>query len=166
MKMNKNRLASRTKNKSCGIQAEELMQVVNLQIANLEDFISLLNQEERLLVCSDFSSLAKVKEKQEENLRSATKLEEKRKDLTKALQRKIGLEHQQGPGNPLGELVRLCGSTELEKLQLILLNLHRKVKIQKEKNDKLIKQSLNCIDNNRKGLGEKPRWKVELPLLD
>jgi hypothetical protein len=69
------------------------------------------------------------------------------------------LDQQRNLCNPLGELVKLSGSTELEKLQLSLLNLHRKVKIQREKNDNLIKQSTNYIDNKKRRLGEELRIK-------
>ena len=159
MKTKKTTLSSLKRNKGFESEVEELMQVINLQIATLEKFLSLLNKEESLLISSDFSALERVKKEQEGNLRLTKQLEEKRRQFTKTLQKKIGLNQQKNLWNPLGELVKLSGSTELEKLQIALLNLHRKVKIQREKNNYLIKQSVSCIDNNKRRLGEELRIK-------
>jgi hypothetical protein len=159
MKTKKTTLSSLKRNEGFESEVEELIQVINLQITTLEKFLSLLNKEESLLILSEFSALERVKKEQEENLKLTRELEEKRRQFTQHLQKKIGLDQQRNLCNPLGELVKLSGSTELEKLQLSLLNLHRKVKIQREKNDNLIKQSTNYIDNKKRRLGEELRIK-------
>jgi hypothetical protein len=159
MKTKKTTLSSLKRNKGFESEVEELIQVINLQITTLEKFLSLLNKEESLLISSEFSTLERVKKEQEENLKLTRELEEERRQFTQHLQKKIGLDQQRNLCNPLGELVKLSGSTELEKLQLSLLNLHRKVKIQREKNDNLIKQSTNYIDNKKRRLGEELRIK-------
>lgn len=154
MKMEKTKLSNLKENKGFESPLKKLMQIINLEISTLENFLSLLNKEESLLISNDLPSLKKVRKDQQKNLRLTKDLEEKRKQFTWILQKEIGSNHSQNLLNPIGELVKISGSTELEKLQLALLDLHKKVKIQREKNDNLIKQSINCIDNNKRGREE------------
>jgi predicted RNase H-like nuclease (RuvC/YqgF family) len=154
MKMEKTKLSNLKENKGFESSVKKLMQVINLEISTLENFLSLLNKEESLLISNDFPALKKVRKEQQENLRLTKDLEEKRKQFTQTLQKEIGSNHSTNLLSPLGELVKISGSTELGKLQMVLLDLHKKVKIQRGKNDNLIKQSINCIDNNKRGWGE------------
>jgi iron-sulfur cluster repair protein YtfE (RIC family) len=130
----------------------------------LEKFLTLLSEEQKLLVEEDAGSLRISIEDQEKAIREAQKLEEVRIKLTDALAEKLKIDRKEINISKLIELVEESYSAKLRELQSTLASLYGKLERQRKKNEFLIKQSMKYVDKSIKiflGLeGEKDSYSV------
>ena len=138
-------------------QVLNLIKLIHKEADSLENFLKLLTEEEECLVNNSFDRLEESILKQEQALIQARQLEKERIEITSCLFKCFKLDQKKDSLNKLVQLVDSSHSSKLEELQKTLLDLHRKVEIQREKNEELIKDSMSYIDQNIRFLAEPPR---------
>ena len=135
-------------------QLAGLIELINQEVASLENFLKLLREEEECLINKHFDLLKKSIRKQGKALLRAKKLERNRKKVTTWISNDLRMEKNNISLLKLTQLLDSSYSSKLDELQKTLLGLHRKVEMQRIKNEKLIKESMACIDNDIKLLIE------------
>jgi flagellar biosynthesis/type III secretory pathway chaperone len=137
-------------------QVQELLGIIKREISILEDFLTLLTEEQKHLVKNDVPALEKTVSREEEAVTQAQKLEKLRLKLTDDLAEELNIDKNKVNLSLLISLVEESYSSKLEELQKTLWELFRKVDKQKRKNEFLIKQSMSLLDREMKFfLGEK-----------
>ncbi|MDH4223085.1 MAG: flagellar protein FlgN [candidate division Zixibacteria bacterium] len=135
-------------------QLAGLIELINQEVDSLENFLKLLRQEEECLINKHFDLLEESIRKQGKALLRAKKLERNRKEVTTWISNDLRMEQNNISLLKLTQLLDSSYSSKLDELQKTLLGLHRKVEMQRIKNEKLIKESMACIDNDIKLLIE------------
>ena len=123
-----------------------LIEVINRESKCLENFLTLLSEEQKYLVENDVDSLRRSIEDQEKAIRDARKLEDERIKLTDSLSEKLKIDKGEVNISKLIELVEESYSTKLRELQSTLSSLYAKLERQRKKNEFLIKQSMKYVD--------------------
>ena len=131
-----------------------LIKLIHKEVGSLENFLKLLTEEEECLLNNSFESLEKSILKQEQALTQAKQLEKERMEITYWLFKDFRIDQKKGSLTKLIQLLDSSHSSKLEELQKTLLDLHRKVEVQREKNGELIKDSMGYIDRSIKFLLE------------
>ena len=124
---------------------KELLEVIAQETKLLESFLAVLADQENLLLNHKLSSLSRSREKEKESLSLAKSLERKRLSITQKLSRKLNIERDKFNFSLLSELLEESFCTRLEELQRILLDLYKKVELQRRKNQKLIIKSSGLL---------------------
>lgn len=120
---------------------KELLEVIAQEAKLLEDFLAVLADQEKLLRNHKLSSLTRSWEKERESLSFAKTLEKKRLNITQKLSQKFKIDQNKFNFSLLSELLQESSCTKLEELQKILLDLYKKVELQRKKNQQLIRKS-------------------------
>ncbi len=128
----------------------QLIEVINREILCLEKFLTLLTEEQKLLVENDIDSLRRSIEEQEKIIRKERKLEEARIKLTDSLAEKLKINRAEVNMSKLIELVEESYSTKLRELQSTLSSLYAKLERQRKKNEFLVEQSMKYVDKSIK----------------
>jgi uncharacterized protein YeeX (DUF496 family) len=128
----------------------QLIEVINKEILCLENFLTLLSEEQKFLVENDVDSLRRSIEEQEKTIRDERKLEQVRIKLTDALAEKLKIDKGEVNIPKLIELVEESYSTKLRELQSTLSSLYANLERQRKKNEFLIKQSMKYVDKSIK----------------
>lgn len=131
-----------------------LIKLIHKEVDSLENFLKLLTEEEKCLVNNSFDSLEESILKQEQALTQAKQLEKERIEITSWLFKGFKVDQKKASLTKLVQLLDSSYSSKLEELQKTLLDLHRKVEVQREKNGELIKDSMGYIDRSIKLLME------------
>lgn len=126
----------------------QLIEVINREILCLEKFLTLLSEEQKIVVKNDIDSLRASIEEQEKIIADGRKLEEARIKLTDSLAEKLKIDKGEVNISKLIELVEESYSTELRELQSTLSSLYTKLERQRKKNEFLIKQSMKYVDKS------------------
>lgn len=129
---------------------KELLDTIAQEVKYLEHFLALLLDQENLLMNNQLLSLAPSWEKQREALSVARGLERKRLLITARLSEKFRIDENKFDLCLLSDLLEESHSAKIEGLQRTLLDLYQKVKIQSEKNQKLIRESRGFLSRRRK----------------
>ena len=147
-------------------QVSQLIEVINREILCLEKFLTLLSEEQKILVEDEVDSLRRSIEEQEKTIGDARKLEDARIKLTDSLAEKLKIDKGEVKLSKLIELVEESYSTKLRELQSTLTTLYTKLERQRKKNEFLIKQSMKYVDKSMKiflGLERKdPGYSISL----
>jgi uncharacterized protein YeeX (DUF496 family) len=128
--------------------ASKLIEVINQEITCLENFLTLLSEEQKFLVENDVNSLRRSLGDQEKVVRDAQKLENERIRLTDSLAKELKIDKGKVNISKLIELVEESYSTKLRELQSTLSSLYAKLERQRKKNEFLIKQSMKYVDKS------------------
>ena len=120
---------------------KELLEVIAQEAKLLEDFLAVLANQEKLLCNHKLTSLTRSWEKERESLSIAKTLEKKRLNITRKLSQKFKIDKNEFNLSLLSELLEESSCTKLEELQKILLDLYKKVELQRKKNQQLIRKS-------------------------
>jgi uncharacterized protein YeeX (DUF496 family) len=131
-----------------GSLVSQLIKVINRESKCLDNFLSLLSEEQKFLVENDVDSLRRSIEDQEKAIRDARKLEDDRIKLTDSLSEKLKIDKGGVSISKLIELVEESYSTKLRELQSTLSSLYAKLERQRKKNEFLIKQSMKHVDKS------------------
>lgn len=137
-------------------QVLSLIKLIHKEVDSLENFLKLLTEEEECLVNNSFDSLQESIFKQEQALTQAKQLEKERMEITSWLFKGFKVDQKKASLTKLIQLLDSSHSSKLEELQKTLLELHRKVEIQRERNEELIKDSMSYIDRSIRFLTEPP----------
>jgi len=130
---------------------KELLEVIAQEVKLLESFLALLTDQENLLISHKLSSLTRSYQGEREALSSAKSLEKRRLLITHKLSKRFKIDKNKFNLSPFSELLEESCCAKLEELQKILLDLYRKVDFQREKNQKLIRESKDFLIQ-RKGM--------------
>jgi hypothetical protein len=133
-------------------QLVNLIELINKEVNSLESFLRLLAEEEECLINNRFDLLERSIHQQEQAISQARHLEKNRKEITAWLSKDLKLEQEEPSISKLVQLLDSSYSSRLNELQKTLLELHRKVEIQRKKNEELIKESMEHIDSSIKFL--------------
>jgi uncharacterized protein YeeX (DUF496 family) len=128
--------------------ASKLIEVINQEITCLENFLTLLSEEQKFLVENDVDSLRRSLGDQGKVVRDAQKLENERIRLTDSLAKELKIDQGKVNISKLIELVEESYSTKLRELQSTLSSLYAKLERQRKKNEFLIKQSMKYVDKS------------------
>lgn len=128
--------------------ASKLIEVINQEITCLENFLTLLSEEQKFLVENDVNSLRRSLGDQGKVVRDAQKLENERIRLTDSLAKELKIDKGKVNISKLIELVEESYSTKLRELQSTLSSLYAKLERQRKKNEFLIKQSMKYVDKS------------------
>ena len=131
-------------------QVQKLLGLIKKEVSVLENFLTLLTEEQKHLVKNDVSALEKIVSEEEKEIGQAQKLEKERLKLTDDLAEKLNVDKKELNLSLLISLVEESYSSKLEELQKTLWELYCKVDRQKRKNEFLIKQSMSIIDKQMK----------------
>jgi len=137
-------------------QLVSLIELIHKEVNSLENFLQLLTDEEACLVNKRFDLLEESIRKQEQIITQAKKLEENRKELTAWLFKELKIDQGKTTLSKLIQLLDSSHSLKLKELQSTLLELHRKVEIQRKNNEELIKKSMGYIERDIKLLMDTP----------
>jgi len=137
-------------------QVLSLIKLIHKEVDSLENFLKLLTEEQECLVNNHFDRLEESILKQEQALIQAKQLEKERMEITSWLFKGFKVDQKRASLTKLVQLLDSSHSSKLEELQKTLLDLHRKVEIQREKNEGLIKDSMSYIDRSIRFLVEPP----------
>jgi len=129
---------------------KELLETIAQEVKSLERFLALLLDQENLLLNNRLSSLPGSWEKQRKALSLAQNLEKKRLLITDRVSEEFKIDKNEFDLSLLSDLLEESYSAKVEALQRTLLDLHRKVEIQREKNRKLIRESRGFLTRRRK----------------
>jgi hypothetical protein len=157
-------------------QVLSLIRLIHKEVDSMENFLKLLTEEQECLVNNHFDRLEESILKQEQALIQAKQLEKERMEITSCLFKDSKVDQKKASLAKLTQLLNSSHSSKLEELQKTLLDLHRKVEIQREKNEELIKDSMSYIDRSISLLTDPPyvtylkepppnRAKVKHPLV-
>jgi hypothetical protein len=135
-------------------QVLSLIKLIHKEVDSLENFLKLLTEEQECLVNNHFDRLEESISKQEQALILAKQLEKERMKITSWLFEEFKVDTKKGSLTKLVQLVDSSHSSKLEELQKTLVDLHRKVEIQRERNEELIKDSMSYIDRSIEFLTE------------
>lgn len=138
----------------------DLLEMIAQEVKSLESFLTLLAEQENLLLNNKLSSLTRSWEKQRGALSLARSLERKRLLITNKLSEKFKIDKNKFNLSLLSDLLEESYSTKLEELQRVLLDLYKKVEIQRKKNQKLIRESTGFL-NQRKEMSSNSSTPVE-----
>ena len=133
-----------------------LIKLIHKEVDSLESFLRLLSEEQECLVNNRLERLEESISKQEHALIQAKQLESERIRITSWLLKDFKVDTKKGSLSKLIQLLDSSHSSKLEELQKTLLDLHRKVEVQREKNEELIRDSMSYIDRNIRFLAEPP----------
>jgi hypothetical protein len=126
------------------------METVGQEVKSLEHFLALLLDQEDLILNNKFSSLSRSWEKQKEALSLAKSLERRRLLITDRLSEKFKVDKYKFNLCLLSDLLEESYSAKIEELQRVLFDLYRKVENQKEKNQRLIRESSGFLTPGEK----------------
>lgn len=129
-------------------QVIRLIELIQKEVDSLENFLWLLTEEEECLINNRFDQLEESIHKQEQVIIRAKQLEKERMEITAWLSKGINFNQEKTPLSKLIQLLDSSYSSKLEELQKTLLELHRKVEAQRDKNEELIKESMGYIDRD------------------
>lgn len=129
---------------------KELLETIAQEVKSLERFLALLLDQENLLLNNRFSSLPGSREKQRKALSLARSLEKKRLLITDRVSEKFKIDKNEFDVCLLSDLLEESYSAKIEALQRALLDLYRKVEIQRGKNQKLIRESRGFLTRRKK----------------
>lgn len=129
-------------------QLANLIGLIRKEVNSLENFLQLLTEEEACLVNKRFDLLKESIRKKEQIIIQAKKLEENRRELTSWFYRELKIDQGKTTLSKLAQLLDSSHSSKLKELQNTLLELHRKVDIQRKNNEELIKKSMGYIDRD------------------
>jgi hypothetical protein len=135
---------------------KELLEVIAQETKLLESFLAVLADQENLLLNHKLSSLSRYREKEKESLSLAKSLERKRLNITQKLSQKLKIERNKFNFSLLSELLEESYCTRLEELQRILLELHKKVELQRKRNQRLIRKSSGFLVSRKDVNSPKP----------
>jgi len=135
-------------------QVLSLIKLIHKEVGSLENFLNLLTEEQECLINNRFGRLEESIIKQEQALIQAKQLEKERMKITSWLFKDFKIDQRKGSLTKLIQLLDSSHSSKLEELQKTLVDLHRKVEIQRERNEELIKDSMSYIDRSIKFLME------------
>lgn len=133
-------------------QFVSLIELIHKEVDSLENFLRLLTEEEECLINNRFDLLGESIHKQEQAIIQAKQLEKNRREITAWLSKDLKIDHEKTSLSKLIQLLDSSYSSKLDELQKTLLELHRKVEIQRKKNEELIKESMGYIDHGIKFL--------------
>ena len=133
-------------------QLVNLIELINKEVNSLESFLRLLTEEEECLINNRFDLLERSIHQQEQAISQAKRLEKNRKEITAWLSKDLKLVHEEPSISKLVQLLDSSYSSRLNELQKTLLELHRKVEIQRKINEELIRESMEHIDSSIKFL--------------
>ncbi len=131
-----------------------LIKLIHKEVDSLENFLNLLTEEQECLMSNRFGCLEESIIKQEQALIRARELEKERVKVTCLLSKDFKIDQGESSLTKLIQLLDSSHSSKLEELQKTLVDLHRKVEIQREKNEELIRDSLSYIDRSIERLRE------------
>ena len=129
---------------------EELIKNLEEQIENLEDFEGLLNEQQQLILKNEVGPFQESLNRQNRLISAARDIEKKRREIVENYSR------EKGDNSPHPTLTDICqhddnGYTDqLKSIKETLTNSVRKVERLKEKNEILIKKSLEIINDTMK----------------
>lgn len=129
---------------------KKLLKTIAQEVKSLERFLALLLDQENLLLNNRFSPLPGSWEKQRKALCLARNLEKKRLLITNRVSEKFKINRNEFDLSLLSDLLDESYSARIEALQRTLLHLHRKVEIQRGKNQKLIRESRGFLTPGKK----------------
>lgn len=110
-----------------------LIKLIHKEVDSLESFLRLLSEEQECLVNNRLERLEESISKQEHALIQAKQLESERIRITSWLLKDFKVDTKKGSLSKLIQLLDSSHSSKLEELQKTLLDLHRKVEVQREK---------------------------------
>jgi hypothetical protein len=125
-----------------------LIELIQKEVDSLENFLQLLTEEEEYLINNRFDQLVESIQKQEQSIIRAKQLEKERMEMTARLSEGINFNQERASLSKLIQLLDSSYSSKLEELQKTLLELHRKVEAQRDRNEELIKESMGYIDRD------------------
>lgn len=128
----------------------KLIEVINKEATCLENFMTLLTEQQEFLVNNDVKSLQKSVGKQKRAILEVERLERERIKLTDQTAASLKLNKSEANLSKLVQLVEESYSARLQELQRTLLHLYQKVERQRRKNEFLIRQSMGMVDRNMK----------------
>jgi len=134
---------------------KELLEVIAQETKLLENFLAALVDQEKLLRNYKISSLTQSWEKERESLSLAKRLERKRLDITQKLSKRFKIDKNKFNFSLLSELLEESSCTKLEELQRILLDLCKKVELQRKKNQQLIRKSSGFLVSRKETNSQK-----------
>jgi len=129
---------------------KELLKMIAQEVKSLERFLALLLDQENLLLSNGFSSLCESSKRQRQALSAAQSLERKRLQITDRLSKKLKIDKNRFDLSLLPDLLEESYSAKIREVQEALLDLCRKVEIQREKNQKLIRESQGFVAARKK----------------
>ena len=130
------------------------IELITQEVDSLENFLVLLKEEEEYLLKNHFDLLRDSIQKREKALIRSRILEKNRKDITTQISRDLKIEQNKTSLFKVSQLLDSSYSSKIDDLQKTLLGLHRKVEIQRKKNEELIKDSMVYMDQDMKLLLE------------
>jgi len=133
-----------------------LIKLIHKEVDSLENFLKLLNEEEECLINNRYDRLEQSILKQEQALIQAKQFEKERMEITSGLYEGFKMDPENASLPKLVKFLDSSYSSKLEELQKTLLDLHRKVENQRERNEELIKDSMSYIERNIRYLVEPP----------
>lgn len=125
-----------------------LIELIQKEVDSLENFLWLLTEEEECLINNRFDQLQESIHKQEQAILRAKQLEKERMEMTARLLAGVNFNQERTSLTKLIQLLDSSYSSKLEELQKTLLELHRKVEAQRDKNEELIKESMGYIERD------------------
>jgi hypothetical protein len=125
-----------------------LIELIQKEVDSLENFLWLLTEEEECLINNRFNQLQESIHKQEQAILRAKQLEKERMEMTAWLSAGVNFNQERTSLSKLIQLLDSSYSSKLEELQKTLLELHRKVEAQRDRNEELIKESMGYIDRD------------------
>ncbi|MCP4633581.1 MAG: flagellar protein FlgN [candidate division Zixibacteria bacterium] len=128
----------------------DLIDNLNKQIDNLEQFEHLLGNQQDVLIRNDVDHLKESLNEQNQLISSAKNLENRRKVIVDNYRKEIGEENQDLTLSEICEKTDGTLSEQLKKLRETLLNSSNKVNRLREQNEMLVNQSMEIINGTMK----------------
>ena len=132
------------------VKINKLIDTINKEVLCMQNFMTLLTEEQEFLVKGDIKSLQKSVGEQERTILEAEKLERERIRQTDEVALTLKLKKDEVNLSKLVQLVEESYSVQIKELQRTLVHLYEKVERQRRKNEFLIRQSMGMVDRNMK----------------